>query len=109
MSIDQRYINRYCDVLQTLTGKYKVHCPVCRYIPTAKKGKLKPNSRSAVLLPLERCKNKYVFYCSRCDSEGRSSGMDLLSYLYRVNPIAAERYKAEKNGLEGFNFKPKFS
>ena len=108
MSIDQKYINRYSDALQTIRGKYKVHCPVCRDIPT-KKGKLKSNKRSAVLIPLEKCNSKYVFYCARCKAESRHSGMDLLSYLYRVNPIAAERYKAEKNGLEGFNFKPKFS
>ena len=113
MSLDQRYIQKYCrDAIHTTNGKYKVTCPMCIDIPT-KKGKLKPNKKSAVLIPLKECNSKYVFYCSRCNAEGRGGGMDLLPYLYRTNVEVAERYKAEKNGyadlIKGFNSKPKWS
>ena len=97
MSLDQRYIKDHCDAIYTANGKYKVHCPVCRYLPTQKKGKLKPNERTAVLIPLKECNSKYVFHCSRCKEEGRPSGMGFLPYLFRIKPSIAERYKAEKN------------
>ncbi len=113
MSLDQRYIQEYCrDAIHTKNGKYKVTCPVCIDIAT-NKGKLKPNKKSAVLIPLEKCKSKYVLYCSWCKDEGRGSGMDLLPYLYLTNTEVAEKYKAEKNGyaelIKGFNSKPKWS
>ena len=97
MSLDQRYIKDHCDAIYTANGKYKVHSPVCRYLPTQKKGKLKPNERTAVLIPLKECNSKYVFHCSRCKEEGRPSGMGFLPYLFRIKPSIAERYKAEKN------------
>ena len=109
MSLDHSYITRYCDAIPTVNGKYKVHCPNCRNIPT-KKGKLKPDKRSAVLIPLEKCNSKYVFHCSRCKEEGRHSGMEFLPYLFLTNTAAAERYKAEKNGYSHLVFKePKFN
>ncbi len=97
MSLDQQYIRDYCDAIYTTNGKYKVHCPTCRYLLTQKKGKFKPNRRTAVLLPLKECNSKYVFHCSRCKEEGRTSGMDFLSYLFRVKPRIAERYKVDRN------------
>ena len=97
MTLTEKYIDKIkVDLGATQRGLiYEFPCPHCRYLPAKNKGKLKPNNKTACLIPIKQNKYVYRFTCRRSDSV-KCKSMTFEEFLLSYRPALGERYIFEK-------------